>query len=53
MDKAVLGLVKTFLMIPSLLMDAVYAMGPVLAPALGMLLCVIFPFLALRDKKDA
>jgi hypothetical protein len=53
MDQALLGLVKAFLTIPSLLMNAVYAMGPVIAPALGMLFCVIFPFIALRDRKDA
>ncbi len=53
MDAALLGLVKIFLVIPSLLMDGVFAMGPVIAPALALLFCVVFPFIALRDKKDA
>ncbi len=45
--------VKTYLVLPSLLFDVVYKMGPVIAPMLGMALCVAFPFIALRDKTDA
>jgi uncharacterized membrane protein YjgN (DUF898 family) len=45
--------VKVYLVVPSLVMDLVYKMGPVVAPVLGMALCCAFPFIALRDKKDA
>ncbi|HYW51823.1 MAG TPA: hypothetical protein VE861_14505 [Gemmatimonadaceae bacterium] len=53
MEAALYGFVKFYLMIPSLIFDAVYAMGPVVAPILGLALCVAFPFIALRDKPDA
>ncbi|MES3034198.1 MAG: hypothetical protein V4813_09400 [Gemmatimonadota bacterium] len=53
MDAGLLAFVKFYLMIPSLLMDAVYALGPIVAPVLGMALCCAFPFIALRDKPDA
>lgn len=53
MDQGLLALVKFYLIVPSLIMDAVYAMGPVVAPILGMALCCAFPFIALRDKTDA
>ncbi len=53
MDQALLAAVKFFLILPSLLMDAVYALGPVAAPLLGLALACAFPFIALRDKKDA
>lgn len=45
--------VKVFLMLPSLLMNGIYALGPVVAPIVGMALCVAFSFIALRDKPDA
>ena len=45
--------VKVYLMVPSLIMDGVYKLGPVVAPVLGLLLCCAFPFIALRDKPDA
>ena len=44
--------VKVYLMLPSLLMNGVYALGPVIAPILGLALCVAFSFIALRDKSD-
>ncbi|MCC7053945.1 MAG: hypothetical protein IT355_11845 [Gemmatimonadaceae bacterium] len=44
--------VKVYLVVPSLLMDVVYNMGPVVAPILGMALACAFPFIALRDKPD-
>jgi hypothetical protein len=44
--------VKVYLVVPSLLMDGVYAMGPVVAPVLGLALSVAFPFIFMRDKKD-
>jgi hypothetical protein len=50
---AMYAFVKVYLVVPSLLMDAVYAMGPVVAPVLGLALSVAFPFIFLRDKKDA
>ncbi len=50
---AMYAFVKVYLVIPSLLMNAVYAMGPVIAPLLGLALCVVFPFIFLRDKSDA
>ncbi len=53
MDQGLLALVKFYLLIPSLIMDAIYAMGPVVAPLLGLALCCAFPFIALKDKKDA
>ena len=53
MEAGLLAFVKFYLMIPSLLMNAVYAMGPVIAPILGLALCCAFPFIALRDKTDA
>jgi hypothetical protein len=34
-------------------MDGIYAMGPVVAPILGLALCCAWPFIGLRDKKDA
>ncbi len=45
--------VKVYLVVPSLIMDGVYKLGPVAAPVLGLLLCCAFPFIALRDKPDA
>lgn len=53
MDQVLLALVKFYLIIPSLLMDAVYAMGPVIAPIVGLALCCAFPFIGLRDKKSS
>lgn len=53
MDAGLLTAVKTFLVLPSALFDAIYAMGPVVAPVLGLLLSAAFPFIFLRDKKDA
>ena len=43
--------VKVFLMIPSLLMDGIYALGPVVAPILGLALSAAFAFYALGDEK--
>ena len=45
--------VHAYLVLPSLLFDVIYKMGPVIAPLLGLALCVAFPFIALRDKTDA
>ncbi len=45
--------VKTYLMLPSLLYDLIYNLGPVVAPLLGIAAFVAFPFIALRDKPDA
>ena len=45
--------VHVYLMVPSLIMDGIYKLGPVVAPMLGMALCVAFPLIALRDKPDA
>lgn len=53
MDQALLAFVRFYLTVPSLIMDGIYAMGPVVAPVLGMALCCAFPFIALRDKPDA
>jgi hypothetical protein len=53
MEAGLLAFVKFYLIVPSLLMDAVYAMGPVVAPIVGMALCCAFPFIALKDKPDA
>ncbi|MBC7842797.1 MAG: hypothetical protein H7099_10810 [Gemmatimonadaceae bacterium] len=50
---AMYAFVKIYLLVPSLLMDLVYSMGPVIAPLLGLALCCAFPFIALRDKSDA
>jgi hypothetical protein len=50
---AMYAFVKTYLLVPSLLFDVIYKLGPVIAPVLGMALCVAFPFIALRDKSDA
>ena len=50
---AMYAFVKTYLVVPSLVFDLVYKMGPVIAPLLGLALCVAFPFIALRDKTDA
>jgi hypothetical protein len=52
MDQVLLAVAKFYLFLPSLLMNAVYAMGPVVAPLLGLALCCAFPFIALRDKKE-
>ncbi len=53
MDQGLLSLVKFYLTVPSLIMDGIYAMGPVVAPILGLALCCAWPFIGLRDKKDA
>jgi hypothetical protein len=53
MEAGLLALVKTLLVVPSLLMDGVYKLGPVAAPIIGLLLCCAFPFVALRDKKGS
>lgn len=53
MDSVLLGAVSAFLMIPSLIFNALYALGPVIAPILGLALVCAFPFIALRDKKGA
>jgi hypothetical protein len=53
MDQGLLAFVKFYLMVPSLIMDAIYAMGPIVAPIVGMALCCAFPFIGLKDKKDA
>ncbi len=50
---AMYAFVKVYLVVPSLVMDGIYALGPVVAPAIGMALCCAFPFIALRDKPDA
>lgn len=53
MSEPLLVVVKTLLIIPSIIMNAIYAMGPVVAPLVGLALACAFPFIALRDKKDA
>lgn len=50
---AMYAFVKVYLVVPSLVMDVIYKMGPVVAPIVGMALCCAFPFIALRDKSDA
>ena len=45
--------VKVYLLLPSMLMNGVYALGPVVAPILGLALCCAFPFIALRDKSES
>ncbi|MDZ7632628.1 MAG: hypothetical protein U5K74_15095 [Gemmatimonadaceae bacterium] len=50
---AMYAFVKVYLVVPSLVMDAIYGMGPVVAPIVGLALSVAFPFIFLRDKKDA
>ena len=53
MDQGLLAFVKFYLTVPSLIMDGIYAMGPVVAPIVGLALCCIWPFFGLRDKKGA
>jgi hypothetical protein len=50
---AMYAFVKVYLVVPSLLMDFIYKLGPVVAPIIGMALCCAFPFIAMRDKPDA
>jgi hypothetical protein len=50
---AMYAFVKVYLVLPSLLFDVIYAMGPVPASLLGLGLSVAFPFIFLRDKKDS
>ena len=50
---AMYAFVHAFLILPSLLFDLLYKLGPVIAPMLGLAVCVAFPFIALRDKTDA
>jgi hypothetical protein len=52
-EAALYAFVKTFLSIPSLIFDGVYALGPVVAPVLGLLLASAWPFIGLRDKNKA
>jgi Zn-dependent protease len=47
---AMYAFVKVFLMIPSLLMDGIYKLGPVVAPILALALSAAFAFYALGDK---
>ena len=50
---AMYAFVKAYLMVPSMVLNGIYALGPVVAPLLGLALSVAFPFIFLRDKKDA
>jgi hypothetical protein len=50
---AMYAFVKVYLVVPSLVFDLVYKLGPVVSPLLGLALCCAFPFIALRDKQDA
>ncbi len=50
---AMYAFVKTYLVLPSLLFDVIYNLGPVIAPLLALAFCVAFSFIALRDKSDA
>ncbi len=50
---AMYAFVKVFLMIPSFLMDGIYWLGPVIAPAIALALSAAFAFVALGDEKDA
>jgi len=52
-DQVLLAIVKFYLIVPSLIMNGIYALGPVVAPLLGLALACAFPFIALRDKPDA
>lgn len=49
---AMYAFVHAYLILPSLLFDVIYKLGPVVAPLLGLALCCAFPFIALRDKTD-
>lgn len=52
-ESAGYAFVKFYLIVPSLLINGIYALGPVAAPLLGLALAVSIPFIFLRDKKDA
>ncbi|MBC7561732.1 MAG: hypothetical protein H7305_02340 [Gemmatimonadaceae bacterium] len=53
MDQVLLAAVKFYLLVPSLIMNGIYALGPVIAPLLFLAAACAFPFIALRDKPDA
>lgn len=50
---AMYAFVKVFLVVPSFLMDGIYKLGPVVAPAIALALSAVFAFMTLGDKKDA
>ena len=52
-DQILLAAVKFYLIVPSLIMNGIYALGPVIAPLLFLAAACAFPFIALRDKPDA
>lgn len=53
MEELLLGFARLVLMIPSLLFDAIAALGKVIAPIIGLVLLYAWPFLWLRDRKRA
>ena len=53
MDQVLLAAVNFYLLLPSLIMNGIYAVGPVIAPLLFLAAACAFPFIALRDKPDA
>jgi hypothetical protein len=50
-EAALYAFVKTYLHLPSLLFDGVYALGPVVAPLLFLALTAAFPFITLNKQK--
>ena len=53
LEDLLLGFARGVLMLPSLLFDAIHALGKVAAPVLGLVLLYAWPFFALRGKKSA
>jgi hypothetical protein len=51
LEDLLLGFARGVLMLPSLLFDLIYALGPIIAPLAFLALLYAWPFLTLRDKK--
>lgn len=53
LEGLLLGFARGVLMLPSLLFDAVYALGPIIAPIAFLAVLYAWPFIALKEKNRA
>lgn len=53
LEDLLLGFAKGVLILPSLLFDAIAALGKVIAPVLGLVLLYAWPFFGLRKGPTA
>ncbi len=52
MEDLLLAFARGVLMLGSLVFDGIFALGKIAAPVLGLALLAVWPFIALRDKKQ-